>query len=63
MPEIKKNMETVPEEGSDEGYRTAEDEIPLPKVVPHVEPNDLRLLTDYKSFEGPKSQKEEIKHI
>jgi hypothetical protein len=33
-------METVPEEGSDDDYLTADDEIPLPKVVPHVEPND-----------------------
>jgi len=56
-------METVPEEGSDDGYLTAEDEIPLPKVVLHVRPNDSRLLTDYKSFEGTKLPREEIKCI
>jgi hypothetical protein len=32
-------MEKVPEEGSDDGYFTAEDETPMPKVVPHVEPD------------------------
>jgi hypothetical protein len=33
-------METVTEEGSDDGYLTAEDGIPSPKAVPNVEPDD-----------------------
>ena len=56
-------METVTEEGSDDGYLTAEDEIPLPKVVPYVGPDDLTNLTSYQSCASPKYPREEIKDI
>ena len=56
-------METVTEEVSDDGYLTAEDEIPRPKVVPNVGPDDLTNLTSYQSCASPKPPREEIKDI
>jgi hypothetical protein len=46
-------METVTEEGSDDGYITAEDEIPKPRGSHAVQ--DQTTSTIYESFASPKS--------
>jgi hypothetical protein len=56
-------METVTEEGSDDGYLTAEDGIPQPKDEPKVGPDDLTNLTSYQSCASPKYPREELKDI
>lgn len=52
-------METVTEEVSDDGYLTAEDGIPSPKV----EPDDFTNVTTYQSCASPSLTKEEIKDM